>query len=98
MPSAKRTRLEQFTIDRVKAIREEKGFSQSDLAVWLDTTRGFIGQVETPNHASKYNINHLNVLANELEVPLRSLIPEVNFPSELVKKRRRPVKNKKRRS
>lgn len=43
---AKKTKFEIAVIDRVKQIRIEKNFSQDDIAAFLNTSRGFIGQVE----------------------------------------------------
>lgn len=76
MPKNKKTNIEQYVINKIKEIRIDKGFSQEDIASILDTSRGFIGQIESPNHATKYNLNHLNTLAIELEVSLKDFFPE----------------------
>jgi transcriptional regulator with XRE-family HTH domain len=70
------TKIEQFVIDKVKEIRVQKGFSQDDIAFFLDTTNGFIGQIESPNFNSKYNINHLNKLAIAFNCSLKDFFPE----------------------
>ncbi len=76
MTKNKKSRIEQFVIDKIKEIRIEKGFSQEDIASMLDTSRGFIGQIESQNHPAKYNFNHINTLAVELEVSPKDFFPE----------------------
>lgn len=76
MPNNKKSRIEQFVINKVKEIRTSKGFSQEDIARFLDTTRGFIGQIESLKHTAKYNINHLNTLADEMGVSIKDFFPE----------------------
>ena len=57
------TEIEQFVIDKVKQMRIQAGWSQADLAMHLDVTNGFIGKVESPKYDTKYNLNHINMLA-----------------------------------
>ena len=76
MPKNKKTNIEQYVINKIKEIRIEKGFSQEDIASILDTSRGFIGQIESPNHAAKYNLNHINILAKELKCSPKDFLPE----------------------
>lgn len=73
---AKKSKFEIAVIDRVKAFREKKRLSQDDIAAMLNISRGFVGQIESPNSASKYNLNHLNKLAIELGCSPREFIPE----------------------
>lgn len=82
MKKQKKTRIEQFVIDKVKEIRIEKGISQEEIALYLETTKGFIGQIETPNHSSKYNINHLNTIAVEFNCSIKDFFPDLPFPDE----------------
>ncbi|HMI79005.1 MAG TPA: helix-turn-helix transcriptional regulator, partial [Ferruginibacter sp.] len=65
-----------YVINKIKEIRIDKGFSQEDIASALNTSRGFIGQIESPNHAAKYNLNHLNILAKELQCSPKDFLPE----------------------
>ena len=79
MTKNNKTEIEQYVIDKIKEVRIQKGFSQDDLAVFLDTSRGFIGQVESPNHTSKYNLNHINRLAIELKCSPKDFLPQKPF-------------------
>ena len=76
MTNKSKTKIEQFVIDKVKEIRIDNGFSQEGIAEILDTTRGFIGQIESSKHPAKYNLNHLNILANEFKCSPRDFLPD----------------------
>jgi transcriptional regulator with XRE-family HTH domain len=80
MTKENKTKIEQYVIDKIKEVRTQKGFSQDDIAMFLDTTRGFIGQIESPNHSSKYNLNHINKLAIELDCSPKDFFPDKPFP------------------
>lgn len=73
---AKKSNFELAVIQKVKGIRENRGLGQRDIAALLGFTEGFIGQIESPNHPSKYNLNHLNILAKELECSPKDFLPE----------------------
>jgi transcriptional regulator with XRE-family HTH domain len=73
---AKKSKFEMAVVEKVKAMREEKNLTQDDIAAMLDFTRGFIGQIESPNSASKYNLDHLNRLALEFGCSPKDFIPE----------------------
>ena len=76
MPKDKKTYIEQYVINRIKEIRIEKGLTQLDIALMLDKSKGFIGQIESYNHPAKYNLNHINVLARELKCSPKDFLPE----------------------
>ncbi|WDT67934.1 helix-turn-helix domain-containing protein [Cloacibacterium sp. TD35] len=76
MTKNKKTKIEQIVIDKIKEIRLSKGFSQDDISVFLNTSRGFIGQIESPKYPSKYNLNHLNTLAKEFDCSIKDFFPD----------------------
>ena len=71
--------IETFVINKVKERREQENLSQSELAVRLDVSNGFIGQAESPNYPTKYNLNHLNKLALIFNCSVKDFIPEKPF-------------------
>lgn len=71
-----KSEIEQYVIDRVKDIRVSKGVSQAKLAHLIDLSVGFVGNVENPKHVAKWNINHLNRISTELDVPFKDFFPE----------------------
>jgi transcriptional regulator with XRE-family HTH domain len=85
---AKKSKFEIAVIDKTKEMRVKCNLSQDDLAAILNTSRGFIGQVESPNSSSKYNMNHINKLAQEMNCSPKDFFPDkhVNETSRARKK------------
>ena len=79
MRKAGKSKFDLAVIGLVKAMREEKKLSQDHLAEYLDVTRGYIGQVESPKERAKYNLNQLNRLAYEMKCSPRDFLPAVPF-------------------
>ncbi|MCG9899685.1 MAG: helix-turn-helix domain-containing protein [Hydrotalea sp.] len=71
--------LDQFVINKVRNLRKEYSLSQFDLAVLLDTSPGFIGQVESEQHKSHYSISHLNQLAKIFRCSIKDFFPDKPF-------------------
>lgn len=71
--------IETFVINKVREKREDAKLSQSELAVRLDVSNGFIGQAESSKHPTKYNLNHLNKLAFIFECSVKDFIPDKPF-------------------
>jgi DNA-binding XRE family transcriptional regulator len=68
--------IDQFVIDKVREMRQEKGMSQAELADCLDISRGFIGAVENPRQRAKYNLKLLNEIAKVLDCSIKDFFPE----------------------
>ncbi|SEI82954.1 Helix-turn-helix [Dyadobacter sp. SG02] len=71
-----KTDFEIAVINQVRKVRKAKGYTQDDLAMFLNLTRGFIGQIESPKFPSKYNIEHIGILAREMNCSPRDLMPD----------------------
>lgn len=71
-----KTNIEFYVIGKVREKRLELNLSQEDIASMLDTSRGFVGQVESGKYPAKYNLNHLNKLAIEFGCTLHDLLPK----------------------
>jgi transcriptional regulator with XRE-family HTH domain len=71
-----KSKFEIAIVEKVREKRMERGFTQEYLAEVLGSTKGFIGQIETPSHPSKYNFNHLNRLAKEMGCSPKDFIPD----------------------
>jgi transcriptional regulator with XRE-family HTH domain len=76
---AKKSKFEIAVIDHIRKFRIEKGYSQTDFASFLETSRGFIGQIESHNSETKYNLNHINRLAFEMKCSPKDLMPNDSF-------------------
>jgi transcriptional regulator with XRE-family HTH domain len=92
MKKAGKSKFDLAVITRVKEMREHLELTQDDLAEFLDTTRGYIGQVESPAHRAKYNLNHLNRLAFEMKCSPRDFLPELPFAENIKSGRKKQKK------
>jgi len=68
--------VEQYVIDKVRALRTEKGISQRELANLLDLSNGFIGNAESYKRRAKYNLNHINAFAKLFKCSLKDFLPD----------------------
>ena len=81
-----KTKFELSVINKVRDIRIELKLSQDDLAYYLDTSRGFIGQIESTKYSAKYNLNHLNILAKEFKCSPKDFLPDNPIDEKIAKK------------
>jgi len=79
MGASLKTDIEAYVIDKVKEKRVEHNLTQSELAVRLNVSNGFIGQAESSNSPTKYNLNHLNQLAIIFNCSVKDFIPDKPF-------------------
>ncbi len=68
--------IEQFVIDKVREMRQQRGISQAELADRIDVSRGFIGAVENPHQRAKYNLSILNEIAKVMDCSIRDFFPD----------------------
>ena len=71
-----KNKIDWFIVNKIKELRIQKGISQVDVAVHLDLSTGFIGQVESPNYRAKYKTLHLNELAKLFKCSPKDFWPE----------------------
>jgi transcriptional regulator with XRE-family HTH domain len=76
MGTVKKTKFEMAVAMQVAEVRRQRGLSQDALATMLEVSRGFIGQVESPNSPSAYSLDQINRLAYELECSVYDLLPQ----------------------
>lgn len=79
------TEIEQYVIERVKEKRTSKGIAQDKLSVMMGLNEKFVTKVENPNRIEKYNINHLNKIAEILDCSIRDFFPDGFIPGDLQK-------------
>ena len=75
MPGSQKENLRWSVFNKITEMRRKKNLSHDDIAVILGLTRGFIGQIESPNSPSTYNLNHLNRLAYEFGCSPQDFLP-----------------------
>ncbi|MFD2285949.1 helix-turn-helix domain-containing protein [Pedobacter petrophilus] len=79
----KASEIEQYVIDKVREIRHLKKFGQKKLSEEMGLSGKFIGNVESPKTPDKYNINHLNKIAEVLGCSIKDFFPEKPFTTDL---------------
>jgi transcriptional regulator with XRE-family HTH domain len=69
-------KIDLYIIERVRQMREANGVSQEVLAEHIGVTAGYVGQIESPKYRAKYNIYHLNSIAQLFKCSPRDFLPE----------------------
>jgi len=68
--------LELYVVNKVREMREERGWSQKELAEKMDVGFSFIGDIESSNRAAKYNLRHINKLAKIFNCSPKDFLPD----------------------
>jgi transcriptional regulator with XRE-family HTH domain len=71
-----KSKIDWYIITKVKELRQARKLEQDDIAIHLNVSNGFIGQVESPNFRAKYNTQHLNELAKLFKCSPKEFMPE----------------------
>lgn len=74
--------IEQYVIDVVRQMRTEKKISQKELSYALNLSIGFIGNVESSKFRAKYNLSHINKLAEIFECSPKDFLPPTPLVEE----------------
>ncbi|MDI3321381.1 helix-turn-helix domain-containing protein [Pinibacter soli] len=72
----KKVKYNWYIITQVINKRLLEGYTQEDVAIHLNLSTGFIGQVESPSSRAKYNNQHLNELAKVFKCSPREFLPD----------------------
>ncbi len=74
--------------------------TQQDLAAAIGLSRSFVSDVESPKSRAKYNVRHINALADYFGMSPKDFMPDKPFPvdapalKETVAKEKKVVKKK----
>ena len=68
--------IEQFVIDYVIRLRIKNNLNQDDIATILGVDRTFITNVESAKSRAKYNLSHIDKLADHFGISPRDFLPE----------------------
>lgn len=71
-----KSKIDWFIINKVKEMRQSRSIEQDDIAIHLNVSSGFIGQIESPNFRAKYNTQHLNELAKFFKCSPKDFFPD----------------------
>lgn len=83
--------LDDYIIEAVRKKREAAKISQAELSAMLDLNDKYIGAVEGKTVDTKYNLNHLNRIAELLHCSIADFLPFPYLRGNYV----RPSKNRK---
>ena len=70
-----KTDLDLFVIEKIRKYRFENKMTQEVLAIKLSVSSGFIWKVESYKNPAKYNLAHLNKLAEIFECSPKDFLP-----------------------
>lgn len=71
--------IEQYIIDFVLDFRTRNNVSQQEIATIIGTTQAFVAHVESPTERAKYNINHVNMIADYFGLSPKDFMPTMAF-------------------
>jgi transcriptional regulator with XRE-family HTH domain len=64
-----------YAIQVMRKKRVEKGWSQQELADYMNISKGFLGGIENPNRRARLNLFHINELAKVFECSPKDFLP-----------------------
>lgn len=85
--------LDEYIIEAVKIKRKEAGISQAELSTLMDLNDKYIGAVEGKTVETKYNLNHLNKIAEILDCSIADFLPKTYLKNNYIKKSKKSKKN-----
>jgi transcriptional regulator with XRE-family HTH domain len=77
-----KSKIDQFVVDFVTKLRVQHNMDQADIGEIIGTKRTFVTNIENPSSRAKYNLKHINLLAEHFELSPKDFIPEKPFVSE----------------
>ena len=70
------TPIDQYLIDFIRELRNKKDLTQDDLGNIIGISRSYISDIESTNSRAKYNLRHINSLADYFGMSPRDFLPE----------------------
>ena len=74
--------IDQYVIDFVIKLRDRYHLKQEDIATILSVKRTFITNIESPKNRAKYNLNHIDKLADHFGISPREFLPQDSLSKE----------------
>jgi len=68
--------IEQHVINFVTELRLKNKLTQEDIAVIIGVGRSFVNKVEDKKQRAKYNLNHIDKLADHFGLSPKDFMPE----------------------
>lgn len=74
-----KSKIDQFVVDFVTKLRNDNKLDQEDIGTIIGTTRTFITNIENGESRAKYNLKHINLLADHFGISPRDFLPDKAF-------------------
>ena len=74
--TVKLSAIEQHVIDFVTELRIKRQLTQADIAVIIGAGRSFVNKVEDKKERAKYNLNHIDKMADHFGLSPKDFLPE----------------------
>jgi len=74
------SKVDQFVIDFVRNLRQVKQATQEDIGNILQLSKSFVRDVENVKSRAKYNLIHINALADNFNISPKDFLPSKPFP------------------
>jgi transcriptional regulator with XRE-family HTH domain len=71
--------IEQYVVDYVIKLRIKNSLTQADIGVIINTKGSFVSNVENMANRAKYNLNHINALADHFDLVPGDFLPKKAF-------------------
>ena len=68
--------IEQHAIDFIIELRIKHNLTQDDIATILGVKRSFITNIESNKNRAKYNLNHIDRIADHFGISPKDFLPE----------------------
>lgn len=77
--------IEKYVIDFVIKYRNDRNLTQQNIADIIGVSRSYIRDIENPRTNAKYNLRHINALADYFNISPGAFLPTKPFPTEIIK-------------
>lgn len=74
--TSKKYPIEKYVVEFVRKLRIDRHLTQEDIGTIIGVKQTFIANIENPNHKAKYNLKHIDLLADHFGLSPRLFLPE----------------------
>ena len=76
MTESNLTPIEQHVVDYIYKLRVDRDLTQEDIATIINVSQSFIATIENPSSRAKYNLNHINAIADHFGLSPQDFLPK----------------------
>lgn len=70
------TPIDQYVIDKVRKMRDERNMSQREFADAINLSHGYVGDIEAGRKSAKYSLFHISEIAKVFKCSIWDLVPQ----------------------